>query len=78
MNLFGVLRSYRFFLVLSLGSSEHVDNESDPQQLNERQQQGMQFDHVYPIIFKPNILFTTCMYALLILLLNRLVNPLAA
>ena len=59
----------------SLGADECVDNQSDPQQHFEQQQQGKQFDHVNPIIFKSNILFSTCMYALLNLLLNGLVNP---
>ena len=55
----------------SVGADESVDPESVPLQHTEHtQQQGKQFDHVNPIIFKSNILFSTCMYALLILLLN--------
>ena len=53
------------FSILSLGSEEHVDNQSTPLQQTEHNQQGKQFDHVNPSIFKSNILFATCMYALL-------------
>ena len=66
MSLFGVLRSYRFFSFFSLGADEYVNLESDPLQHSEHLQQGKQFDHVNPIIFKPNILFATCIYALLL------------
>ena len=66
MILFILIGSFRF----SLGADDCVDNQSDPQQHLEHNQQGKQFDHVNPIIFKSNILFTTCMYAWLILLLN--------
>ena len=80
MSLFGVRRPYRFFLVLSLGSEENVDNQSVPLQHSEQLQQGKQFDHVNPIIFKSNMLFTTCMYALLFCcqIMIGLVDPLVA
>ena len=49
---------YSFLSVLSLGSEEQIDNQSSPQQHFEQQQPGKQFDHVNPIIFKLNIVFT--------------------
>ena len=63
------VESFRFssflsvLFAFSLGADECVDNESVPLQQTEHHQQGKQFDHTIPIIFKSNTLFTNCMYA---------------
>ena len=57
-----------FGFALALGFDICGNPENDPPQQLEQQQQGKQFDHVNPITFKSNILFSIiCIYALPIL-----------
>ena len=68
MNLCCIRRSYRFFLLLSLGAEEPIVNQRSPQQQIDQQQQGKQFDHGLSYILKSNTLFTlVCMHCYLVL-----------
>ena len=81
-RVFGVIRSYWIFSVLSIGTDDFVESESDPLQQISELQQGKQFDHIHliPLLLKSNILFNLYVCMLLCQMLNCLievVNPIA-